>query len=540
MKLATWNIQGLRQYGKWTRLWRWIIRHELDLVAIQEHKKHDHAGLLLHTRDFKLHYNGLKNGYSGCLLIMRKDISYQVLFDDPHGRFLIIHLLLHEAPYIYINVYAPNSPMERAKTWENILQAVRSCERLQLWDNARIMMCGDFNMVEIDTDCTIAPSISSKEKWLWNEMFASLNYKDLWGYIGGHTLRYTFHCRSHRKAMSRLDMCYYSHISALSPVSKMWVDATMLLSDHNPILLSLFDSNWTASIPDRHSRIPLRLNHVWIQTSVFKAKVDDLIQQVLALKLSTSLKWEALVVGMHDVIRDCGKYFSNVLKAAKVEAEHVILSLTEKVDMGHLLSERDYSRFSNAYRCLHFAENNAIHSAKVRARCVDVNDLHAISKCFFDFLRAKRVANIISFLEIEDKELRDGNSIADACSNHYKNLFAASYSTNDSWFAALHETLAHTPQCLDSRRAADCETSITEEEIFLALGSLKNGKAPGLDGLTKEFLLAFCPLPNLCFVMYVMKYGGIKGCPICSSKGKLNLFPRWRSLNGLQIGDLFQ
>ncbi|KAH7440267.1 hypothetical protein KP509_04G099100 [Ceratopteris richardii] len=213
MHVSTWNIQGLGQYGKWTRLWRWIIRHQLDLVAIQEHKKHDHARMLMHIRDFQLRYNGLKNGYSGCLFIIKKDIPYQVLFNDPQGRFLIIHLLLHEVSYICINVYAPNSPRERAKTWESILQAVRSCEQLELWENARIVMCGDFNMVEIDVDCTTAPFlISSQKKWLWNEILDSLDCKDLWGYIGGHTLRYTFYSRSHRKAMSRLDRCYYSHI----------------------------------------------------------------------------------------------------------------------------------------------------------------------------------------------------------------------------------------------------------------------------------------------------------------------------------------
>ncbi|KAH7284387.1 hypothetical protein KP509_34G052500 [Ceratopteris richardii] len=400
--------------------------------------------------------------------------------------------------------------MERAKTWENMLQAVRSCQQLQLWDDARIIICGDFNMVELDTDSTTLPSlISSQEKCLWNEILDSLNCKDLWGFIGGHTLRYTFHSRSHRKAMSRLDRCYFSHVYALSPVSEMWVDSTILLSDHNPLLLSMFDSNWTASIPDRLHRIPLRLNHVWIRTSVFKAKVDILIQQVFDSELSASLKWEALVVGMQGVIQDCGKYFSGVLKAAKAEAEQVILSLTEKVDMGCLLSERDYSHLCDAYRCLHFIENNAINSAKVR---MDVNDLHATSKCFYDFLRAKRAANTISSLQTEGKELRDGNSIADACSNHYRN----SYSTNESWFASLHEALAYTPQCLDSRTATTCESSITEEEIFLALGSLKNGKAPGLDGLTKEFILAFwlsdpfsvqrsvhqrCPLSPLFYAM---------------------------------------
>ncbi|KAH6558570.1 hypothetical protein KP509_1Z057100 [Ceratopteris richardii] len=210
-------------------------------------------------------------------------------------------------------------------------------------------MCGDFNMVELDTDCTTFPSlISSREKSLWNEILDSLKCKDLWGYIGGPTIRYTFHSRSHRKAMSRLDRCYYSHISTFSAISKMWVDATMLLSDHSPLLLLLADSNWATSILGRLHKIPLRINHAWIKTARFKSKVDNLIQQVLTVKLFASLKWEALVVGMQDVIRDCGKYFSNVLKEAQAEAQHIIFSSTERVDMGHSLSHKDYSRLCDA------------------------------------------------------------------------------------------------------------------------------------------------------------------------------------------------
>ncbi|KAH6555777.1 hypothetical protein KP509_1Z228900, partial [Ceratopteris richardii] len=268
MRLATWNIQGFGQYGKWTRLWRWIIRRQLDVVAIQEHKKHDHAGMLLHTRDFHLCYNGLKDGYSGCLFIIRKDIPHQVLFDDPQGRFLIMHILMHEVSYICINVYAPNTPMERVKTWESILQVVRSSEHLQLWKNAHIVMSGDFNMVEADTDCTTAPSlISSREKGLWNEILDSLKCKDLWGYIGGHSIRYTFHSRSHKKAMSRLDRCYYSHVSVLSPASKMWIDATMLLSDHSPLLVHLANSNWSDRWSVRKRCIFILLWSIWQLTN---------------------------------------------------------------------------------------------------------------------------------------------------------------------------------------------------------------------------------------------------------------------------------
>ncbi|KAH6555725.1 hypothetical protein KP509_1Z232800 [Ceratopteris richardii] len=100
---------------------------------------------------------------------------------------------------------------------------------------------------------------------------------------------------------------------------------------------------------------------------------------------------------------------------------------------------------------------------------MEVNDLHANSKCFFDFLRAKRANAAISSLDFNGQILQDGNSIAHACTEHFEKLFAASFSTSDAWFTAIQDSLAYTPQIIDSRTADNCEKFITEEEHFESL-----------------------------------------------------------------------
>ncbi|KAH7439429.1 hypothetical protein KP509_04G060400 [Ceratopteris richardii] len=335
MKLATWNIQGLGQYGKWTILWRWIVRHQLDVVAIQEHKKHDHAGMLLYTQDFQLRYNGTKSNYSGYLFIVRKDIQFKIMFDDPQGRFIALHLMKQDVLFICINVYAPNTPAERVRSWNLLVQYIDEYMHLEVWRGSHVLLCGDFNMVDSEEDCTTMSSLLSlQEKEIWKKLLDILNCKDLWGPIGGYKLRYTFHSRSDKTAMSRLDRCYYSHTYTLNTASTMWIDATMLLSDHNPLLINLRDIHWESNIPNNLARIPLRLNHAWLQISLFKSKVDLLIQRITSWNVSACMKWEALVVGMQGVIRDCGKYFRVILTKAKVEVERMILFMIEKVDSG--------------------------------------------------------------------------------------------------------------------------------------------------------------------------------------------------------------
>ncbi|KAH7373372.1 hypothetical protein KP509_17G052100 [Ceratopteris richardii] len=448
--------------------------------------------MLLHTKDFQLRYNGIKNNYSGCLFIVRKDIQFTVMFDDPHGRFIALHLTLHGISFVYINVYAPNSPTERIKTWKLLLQSILQCMHLTLWRDARFLLCGDFNMVDIQGDCkTTSSLISVWERETSQQILDLLNYTNLWGITGGHTIRYTFHSRSHKSAMSRMDRCYFSHVYSLSNASAMWIDATMLLSDHNPLLINLCDSHWEVNIPKNLRKIPLRLNHAWIQTSVFKSKVHNLIQQVLSLEFPACMKWETLVVSMQEVIRECGKYFTVTLAKPRVEAKRMVFYMTEKVNSRLILSEAEYMQLCDAYRCLQVIENNAIQSSKVRARYSEVNDLHASSKCFFDFLRAKRLKDTITMLEVDGLTFRDGKSIATVCTQHFQDLFAAPFKTDDVWFSSLQDALAFTPQILDTCMAVACEKGIIEEEVFIALQSLKNGKARGLDGITKEFVVAF-------------------------------------------------
>ncbi|KAH7302405.1 hypothetical protein KP509_23G070800 [Ceratopteris richardii] len=256
------------------------------------------------------------------------------------------------------------------------------------------------------------------------------------------------------------------------------------------------------------------------------------------------MKWEALVVGMQGVIRDCGKYFTVTLTKAKVEAERMILLMTEKVDSGQLLSEAEYMQLCDAYRCLQLIENNAIQSSKVKSRCMEVNDLHANSKCFFDLLRAKRLRGTITMLETDGLTLRDSNSITAMCTQHYQNLFVFAYKTDDAWFSSLHDSLAFTPHALDSHMAVTCEKWIIEEEVFLAIRSLKNGKAPGMDGLTKEFVIAFWLSYKTLILDVCNEIWGDQKMPYSFKLGKIKLIPKldvpkqmgdWRPITMMSI-----
>ncbi|KAH7373792.1 hypothetical protein KP509_17G075200 [Ceratopteris richardii] len=304
------------------------------------------------------------------------------------------------------------------------------------------------------------------------------------------------------------------------------------------------DLHWESCIPSNFHKIPLRLNLAWLHTSLFKSKVHTLIQKVLSLEISACMKWESFVEGMQEVIRECGKCFAAALAKGKVEAEQMILCMSTKVDSRKLLSEAEYMRLCDAYRCLQIIENNAIQSSKVRARYTKVNDLHANSKCFFDSLRTKRFKDTITTIETDGLTLHDGNIIAEFCSLHFKKLFAASFAEDDAWFSSLQDSLEFTPQMIDSHMADACEKGITEEEVFLALQSLKNGKAPGIDGITKEFMAAFWPSLKTLVLDVCNEIWRDQRMPYTFKLGKIKLIPKvqvpkrmedWRPISMMSI-----
>ncbi|KAH7285573.1 hypothetical protein KP509_33G034500 [Ceratopteris richardii] len=106
--------------------------------------------------------------------------------------------------------------------------------------------------------------------------------------------------------------------------------------------------------------------------------------------------------------------------------------------------------------------------------------------------------------------------------------------------------LWHTPPDFLTLRwlAASCEKNISEEEFFMALQSLKNGKAPGLDGIIKEFVMAFWPLLKNLILDVCNEIWKDQKIPYSFKMGKIKLIPKmevprrigdWRPITMMSI-----
>ena len=132
-------------------------KKERDLVFF-ELTKYNHAILLLqetHTSalDEKYYKNiwgpnvyfshGTTNSKGVCTIIPKTfQGSSEIIFSDLEGRILIVKICIDNEEFILCNIYAPISSMET----EQVSILTKLNNELANYNNANIIMCGDWNM----------------------------------------------------------------------------------------------------------------------------------------------------------------------------------------------------------------------------------------------------------------------------------------------------------------------------------------------------------------------------------------------------------
>ena len=86
------------------------------------------------------------------------------------------------------------------------------------------------------------------------------------------------------------------------------------------------------------------------------------------------------------------------------------------------------------------------------------------------------------------EEITEFNEVQNELKRFYKNLYTKLKKLKKDCLECLSKLNA--PKLSESDRSI-CEGKLTLNECWLALSSLKNGKSPGNDGLTKEFYVCF-------------------------------------------------
>ena len=94
-----------------------------------------------------------------------------------------------------------------------------------------------------------------------------------------------------------------------------------------------------------------------------------------------------------------------------------------------------------------------------------------------------------ALLTVSGKECTEPSQVMTKIKDFYSNLYKCRSTKTEQDCIEYLRTL-NTPHLSEAKRVSS-EGSLTKRECWEALTSMKNGKSPGNDGLTKEFYVCF-------------------------------------------------
>ena len=150
MKIATWNVNGLR--ARAAQLCEWVERDRPDIICLQELKA-TAAQIPAECRlaGYHVYWHCLK-GYSGVSLHIRQDL-FAV---DPvfaHPPFDIESRIVHAeiGDLVIASVYVPNGGKDYAAKLAFLRSLIDWVARLHA-DGRRLILCGDINIARTELD----------------------------------------------------------------------------------------------------------------------------------------------------------------------------------------------------------------------------------------------------------------------------------------------------------------------------------------------------------------------------------------------------
>lgn len=406
------------------------------------------------------------------LLSPRLSASMQKPHSDLEGRVVSACISWQGVSIKLVNIYGPNDSSER----ESFMQSLFSvCTTPHF-----ILFGGDFNFV---TDISLDkmggnPTTGTEGAGILREISHIHQVGDIFRFLYPKTQEFTFtRTFKNETISSRLDRVYSSK-TLLQCITK-FNHVSSSFSDHNYIK---FQMDLSAVSGLSYGTGYWKCNTSVLAEEPFTAALERLWYDELALRYPRDGKWWEFCKGrFKKLIISYSKTKRHKFRENVKEIETSIIQLKQ-----HEKYEFIPGTFAPVIQDALIKLENLlliqIEGQKVRSR---VKHLKYDDKCSKHFLK-KEVRNgqqkFITNLQQENVHLKTTPAILSACVDYYTGLFKAEKTCPE-----LQDLfLTNLPQ-LDSVSTLSCEGLITYEECITAIGLMKNGKTPGLDGLPKEF-----------------------------------------------------
>ena len=419
------------------------------------------------------------NRSGGEVVLISRHFAGNVELEKVQERSIVLSVAHEDLNFKLVNCYAPNTPTERIAYFKHLQNSIAN------YVQGNLLIFGDFNCVlDNNLDIVSGQPHKNSEVTEFNNMVKNLELRDIWRGLHESEKQFTWH-RVNPFIARRLDYCLISE----QLISKC-VDCehyTVPCSDHKAVVLELNFENFV--------RGPgyWKFNNNYLRDKEFIRTMNNMLDEYISDNdESTHIKkWEFCKVAIRNFCTEHGK--SQAIKRRNSESQlEVEIDEIQNLLTNDPLNTDYQEKLTSLKQKLELQQLDRARGAQVRSRIKWIEEGEKNTKYFYNLEKARGNRKIITRLTKESGEvITDQQKLLEEQVSYYKALYSQATEADN----VIEETDSfiqndQLPQ-LEDTDAQLCEDSITLEETTEALKKLRNGSAPGSDGITIEFLKFF-------------------------------------------------
>ena len=518
MKMVSLNVRGVQNFNKRHKIWRYLKNTKADVCFIQEsHGTNKDNSIWSHEWGNKIVFsNGESNARGVAILFKRFHDCVTEIIRDVAGRYLLVKIEVEGLTYCLGNIYAPNE--DNPAFFQSVFKEIKNM------DCVFNILGGDYNVVQ-------NPNMDRNDDKRYNNLALETikdwqieeGMWDVWRIRNPEGKRFTWVKSRPVISWSRLD---YFLISENLVAKTLDSDIMPCIhTDHSAVKLEVNISD------NKRGPGSWKINDNFLNDETFVRNVTDLVLGIRRIHdyLDECELWELI---KSEVVKFCKQFGRNKARIAeenKFELYKILSAIQEKLVRNdaneHLLT--NMNRVKNE---IDSYETRDAQRSAFRCKREWIRLGEKPSKYFLNLEKRNYTKKTMYVVTKKDGSLtKDYREILNVQHQFYEELYTrdnrVSFNmTNDSNIK------------LDITQKMWFEETLTKNELFDALMTLKSGKCPGSDGLSLAFYRKFWNvLSEPLFRCLCSSITNGKLHP-SARRGIINLIPK-KGKSGLQVKD---
>ena len=457
------NCNRLHDSGKWPLVWCLALSSGADVIMFQEThltvEQECSFGMFAQAFD-KFYAHGTSQS-GGIMVAVRRALNYMpVIVCLDAGHKLVLDLVIQGESLRLISIYAPNDPKLRTIFYQWLSENIVPGNTFLMGDFNSVMKPQDQLSQNLDQTSHLLASLL--EQWGLEEVSSGPSFMYQHPSVAGRKSRI-----DHLYVLQDFVHRLFSYTQWCSCSDHLAVISALKPGDKGP-------SQW--HLPENIFENPV---------------VPGIVQKEVNAhsELSTGLCWESIKLHLCTQFQDLMKYHQVQHDQELRSLRQILRMINRQIYLGEHDLEQDL-----------YVVQNVIQTKEKTIWEKDKLDVSAWIEregtCYPNSLHLEDIAKqqtVIDFLLDNTWHLVNGDSVLDVLNDFYTELYRNCDSVDQSETELFLSGIVDVPK-ISNGTAATLLGDIMEQEVFNAIGKLKKGKVPGLDGLTIDFYKKFASL----------------------------------------------